>query len=129
MSDAAFRANGHCVKLTRGTHAVPNTDLSSLRFTTRLGTSDLSLPLGRLMAHSASTRLGRGEFLPSCGSSLYLADGLKDVSFANSGGHHIRQGTPSVIQVIFIMMIPESPRWLIGKGRFDEARKVLTKYQ
>jgi hypothetical protein len=40
-----------------------------------------------------------------------------------------RQGTPSVIQVIFILMIPESPRWLIGKGRFEEARAVLTKYQ
>ncbi|KAK5223564.1 hypothetical protein LTR72_004950 [Exophiala xenobiotica] len=40
----------------------------------------------------------------------------------------IVQGAPSVIQIIFIWWIPESPRWLISKDRQDEALAVLAKY-
>jgi len=40
----------------------------------------------------------------------------------------IIQGGPSVIQLLFIFMIPESPRWLISKGRNDEALGILAKY-
>lgn len=40
----------------------------------------------------------------------------------------VLQGLPSVIQVIFVMMIPESPRWLISKGRDEQARRVITKF-
>lgn len=35
------------------------------------------------------------------------------------------QAFPSLLQVLLIWFLPESPRWLIGKGREEEARKVL----
>ncbi|OJJ45280.1 hypothetical protein ASPZODRAFT_69557 [Penicilliopsis zonata CBS 506.65] len=35
------------------------------------------------------------------------------------------QGIPSVIQLMAIWMVPESPRFLIAKGKHEEARKVL----
>jgi sugar porter (SP) family MFS transporter len=38
------------------------------------------------------------------------------------------QAFPSVIQILFIWFIPESPRWLISKDRTDEALQVLGKY-
>ncbi|KAH1279127.1 hypothetical protein KXW98_002495 [Aspergillus fumigatus] len=38
------------------------------------------------------------------------------------------QIVPSVIQLMFIYWIPESPRFLINKERHDEALAVLTKY-
>jgi len=38
------------------------------------------------------------------------------------------QGLPSVIQLMFIWFIPESPRWLIYKDRSDEALAILGKF-
>ncbi|CAE6532622.1 unnamed protein product, partial [Rhizoctonia solani] len=38
------------------------------------------------------------------------------------------QGLSSVIQLALIWFLPESPRWLISKGRDDEARQVLVKW-
>jgi hypothetical protein len=38
------------------------------------------------------------------------------------------QGLPSLIQIIFIYWVPESPRWLISKERYDEALNILAKY-
>ena len=32
---------------------------------------------------------------------------------------------PSVIQFFGIWFMPDTPRWLISKGRFDKARAVL----
>jgi MFS family permease len=38
------------------------------------------------------------------------------------------QGLPSAIQIIFIFWVPESPRWLISKERYEEALDTLAYY-
>ena len=38
------------------------------------------------------------------------------------------QAIPSVMQIVFVYALPESPRWLVSKGRGDEALAVLIKY-
>jgi sugar porter (SP) family MFS transporter len=38
------------------------------------------------------------------------------------------QGLPSILQLMLVWFAPESPRWLISKGREDEALKTLAYY-
>ncbi|KUL84257.1 hypothetical protein ZTR_06949 [Talaromyces verruculosus] len=38
----------------------------------------------------------------------------------------ILQTSLAIFAMIFILQLPESPRWLLGKGRVDEAREILT---
>ncbi|CAE6437474.1 unnamed protein product [Rhizoctonia solani] len=38
------------------------------------------------------------------------------------------QGLASVIQILFVWFIPDSPRWLVSVGRDQEARDVLKKW-
>ncbi|KAL0576106.1 hypothetical protein V5O48_005880 [Marasmius crinis-equi] len=40
----------------------------------------------------------------------------------------VLQGLPSVLQVIFVFFAPESPRWLVAKGREEQALKTLAYY-
>ena len=39
----------------------------------------------------------------------------------------ILQGLPSILQLTFVWFVPESPRWLIAKGRTEEAHQVIAK--
>ncbi|CAN8105397.1 unnamed protein product [Discula destructiva] len=38
------------------------------------------------------------------------------------------QALPSLFQIIFIWFVPESPRWLIAKGRHEQAKQIMYKY-
>lgn len=38
------------------------------------------------------------------------------------------QGVPSLIQIVFIYWVPESPRWLIAKERYEQAENMLAYY-
>ncbi|KAK7417636.1 hypothetical protein QQX98_004457 [Neonectria punicea] len=38
------------------------------------------------------------------------------------------QGLSSVVQILLCWLIEESPRWLLSRGRDEEARKLITKY-
>lgn len=40
----------------------------------------------------------------------------------------ILQALPSILQCSLIWFVPESPRWLISKGKDEEAKRVLGKY-
>jgi hypothetical protein len=40
----------------------------------------------------------------------------------------LMQMCPSLLQIVFVYFLPESPRWLVSKDRDDEAFAVLTKY-
>lgn len=38
------------------------------------------------------------------------------------------QALPSIVQLVFLVFIPESPRWLVARGRNQEALNILGKY-
>lgn len=80
----------------------------------------------------------RGKFTAFYNSFFYL--GAIVASWVTFGTFPMAQSSwawriPSLLQIFFpliqlvgIHFVPESPRWLISKGRHDEARAMLVKY-
>ncbi|KQZ53651.1 MFS transporter [Massilia sp. Root1485] len=69
---------------------------------------ELIFPLGLLAAAQAGSLL-----VPHVGwQSMFLVGGI-----------------PGLLIVGFIWFLPESPRWLIGKGRFDEAERIIERIE
>ena len=38
------------------------------------------------------------------------------------------QLAPSLLQIVFVLFLPESPRWLVSHDRIEEAEAILVKY-
>ena len=38
------------------------------------------------------------------------------------------QAAPSFVQLLLVFLLPESPRWLMSRGRSEEALRILAKY-
>ncbi|XP_057338099.1 organic cation transporter protein-like [Microplitis mediator] len=49
-------------------------------------------------------------------------------SFQNWRHLHLGMSSLALLLVIVIWFVPESPRWLISRGRLDEAQKIIEKY-
>ncbi|KAG6836484.1 hypothetical protein H0H93_007583 [Arthromyces matolae] len=75
-----------------------------------------------------------GSLFNSCyfiGSIVAAGVTLGTFKMQNNWGWRIPsllQLVPSALQIMFIYFMPESPRWLISKGRGDEAMAILVKY-
>ncbi|RSM02616.1 hypothetical protein CEP52_007897 [Fusarium oligoseptatum] len=40
----------------------------------------------------------------------------------------VLQAVPSIYQLAFIYLVPESPRWLVGRGELAKAKTIIAKY-
>ena len=40
----------------------------------------------------------------------------------------LMQAAPSLVQVFLVFLLPESPRWLVSRGKDEKALKILAKY-
>lgn len=40
----------------------------------------------------------------------------------------LMQAAPSAVQVFLVILLPESPRWLMSRGKDEQAFKILAKY-
>ncbi|KAJ7618656.1 hexose transporter [Roridomyces roridus] len=75
-----------------------------------------------------------GSLFNSCyfiGSIVAAGVTLGTFSMSSNWGWRIPsllQMIPSFLQLTFIYFLPESPRWLVSKGRHEEAMAILVKY-
>ncbi|KAJ7778542.1 hexose transporter [Mycena metata] len=94
-----------------------------------VGSASLIAELSHPKERAVMTSLFTGFF--GIGSIMVAAISLRTCTMRSNWGWRIPsflQATPSIFQLIFIFMVPESPRWLIAKGRGSEASAILVKY-
>jgi len=73
--------------------------------------------------------IGLSGFAWSLGAMTAFLFGFILVTATGEHPWRIMLGSGAILGLIVVLLrrgIPESPRWLAGKGRIDEARKVLT---
>ncbi|KAG8218931.1 hexose transporter [Butyriboletus roseoflavus] len=85
------------------------------------------------LSHPRERAVMGSLFNTSCDFGAVAAAGviLRTFAMPNNWGWRIPsflQALPSLLQVSFIWFLPESPRWLVSKGRGNEARAILVKY-
>ena len=70
--------------------------------------------------------------------TLIHSESMAGTAYANALGTYIAAGMewrwmlgiqaiPAVLFFLLLFIVPESPRWLIGKGQFDKAKSILQK--
>ncbi|WP_088743399.1 sugar porter family MFS transporter [Cobetia sp. QF-1] len=62
--------------------------------------------------------------------NYFIAKGMAETWILNHGWRWML-GSEAIISILFAVLIPfvpESPRWLVLKGRFEDARKVLARF-
>ncbi|KAJ6542715.1 hexose transporter [Mycena capillaripes] len=94
-----------------------------------VGSASLIAELSYPKERAIMTSLFNGFF--GIGSIIVASISLKTCTMHSNWGWRIPsflQATPSMIQLIFVMLVPDSPRWLIAKGRGSEAAEILAKY-
>ncbi|KAJ7819517.1 general substrate transporter [Mycena leptocephala] len=94
-----------------------------------VGSASLIAELSYPKERAVMTSLFNGFF--GIGSIIIASVSLRTCNMHSNWGWRIPsllQATPSIIQLIFVMLVPESPRWLVAKGRGAEAEAILVKY-
>lgn len=77
---------------------------------------------------SAAWTVSDWELLRDQDSYSYISKTFGTFFIKNSWAWRIPsaiQGLPALLQLFLIWFVPESPRWLISKGREAEARRML----